>query len=99
MKEGISADKLAAIWEYQTSDLFTDAERAVLDVARTAAFSPNETTDENFAKLSSFYSDEQVVELVGVIALFGFLNRWNSTVATDVEQTPLAAVQAGGLIK
>jgi len=99
MKEGISADKLAAIWEYQTSDLFTDAERAVLDVARTAAFSPNETTDENFAKLSSFYSDEQVVELVGVIALFAFLNRWNSTVATDVEQTPLAAVQAGGLIK
>jgi len=98
MKEGIAAEKLAAIWEYPSSDLFTDAERAALDVARTAAFSPNETTDENFAKLKEFYTQEQIVELVGVIALFGFLNRWNSTVATDLEQTPKAAVQESGLM-
>jgi len=99
MNEGIAAEKLAAIWEYQSSDLFTEAERAALDVARTAAFSPNETTDENFAKLKAFYTDEQIVELVGVIAMFGFLNRWNSTIATELEQTPLAAVKASGLKK
>lgn len=98
LKEGIAAEKLAAIWEYQSNPLFTDAERAALDVARTAAFSPNETTDENFAKLRDFYSEEQIVELVGVIAMFGFLNRWNSTIATDLEQTPKSAVQVSGLM-
>jgi len=99
MNEGIDAEKLAQIWSYQSSDLFSEAERAALDVARTAAFTPNETTDENFAKLSNFYTQEQIVELVGVIALFGFLNRWNSTLNTTLEQVPKAAVKASGLMK
>jgi hypothetical protein len=33
--------------------------------------------------------DEQVVEIVGVIAMFGFLNRWNDTLATPLEDEPL----------
>jgi len=98
MNEGVSPEKLTAIWEYQTNDLFSDAERAALDVARTAAFSPNETTDASFDKMKAFYSNEQIAELVGVIAMFGFLNRWNSTMATDLEQTPKSALQANGLI-
>lgn len=98
MKEGITADKLAAIWDYQNSDLFSNAERAILDVARTAALSPNETTDESFDRLKEYFNDEQIVELLGVIAMFGFLNRWNSTLATDLEQVPKAAVQATGVL-
>jgi hypothetical protein len=35
-------------------------------------------------------SDTQVVEIVGVIALFGFLNRWNDTMATPLEEEPKA---------
>lgn len=97
MKEGIAAEKLAAIWEYASSPLFTDAERAALDVARTAAFSPNETTDENFGELKKYYSNEQIVEIVGVISLFGFLNRWNSTLATELEETPQNALTDQGL--
>jgi len=99
INEGVEADKIAEIWNYANSDVFTDAERAALDVARTAAFSPNETSDQNFDKLKKFYSTEQIVELVGVIALFGFLNRWNSTFNTTLEQTPKAVVQASGLMK
>jgi hypothetical protein len=30
-----------------------------------------------------------VVEIVGVIAMFGFLNRWNDTLATPLEDAPL----------
>ena len=97
MKEGVAPEKLAAIWDYPSSPLFTDAERVALDVARTAAFTPNETTDAGFEALREFYSDEQVVEIVAVISLFGFLNRWNSTLATDLEQVPKAAVTESGL--
>ena len=31
------------------------------------------------------WSDEQIVEILGVIVLFGFLNRWNETLATPLE--------------
>ena len=32
---------------------------------------------------------DQIVEIVAVIATFGFLNRWNDTVATQLEDEPL----------
>ncbi len=43
-----------------------------------------------FEALSSFYSEQEIVELVAVISMFGFLNRWNDTMATELEAGPLA---------
>jgi alkylhydroperoxidase family enzyme len=51
---------------------------------------PNEATDEHFARLRRWYSDEEIVEIVGVIAAFGWLNRWNDTMATTLEDEPMA---------
>lgn len=88
LSHGVNPQKIEYIWEYQTHDLFTDAERIALDVARSAALVPNAVTDELFEQLRAHYNNEQIVELVGIISLFGFLNRWNSTFKTDVEATP-----------
>ena len=86
--------KIAAVWEYQTSDLFNDAERAALDLALAAGTQPNAATDEHFARLHEHFSQRQIVEIMGVISLFGFLNRWNDTLATQLEDAPLAFAQA-----
>ena len=94
MKRGVEASQLAAIWEYETSPLFSDAERAALRLAHHAGIVPNAVTDEDFEEARRYYTDEEIVDIVGVIALFGFLNRWNSTLATEVEQAPLDAVEA-----
>ena len=88
-KLGVGDEKLAAVWNYQTSPLFTPAERAALDVAVAAGTVPNAVTDEMFSELRKHWSDEQVVDIVGVIAMFGFLNRWNDTMATPLEDEPL----------
>ena len=32
------------------------------------------------------FDDGQIVEIVATIALFGYLNRWNDTMATALEQ-------------
>jgi uncharacterized peroxidase-related enzyme len=88
-KVGVEQQKIDAVWEYRTSPLFDAAERAALDVAIAAGCVPNAVTDEMFSELRKHWSDEQVVEIVAVIAMFGFLNRWNDTFATPLEVSPL----------
>ncbi|MCB1625749.1 MAG: carboxymuconolactone decarboxylase family protein [Pseudomonadales bacterium] len=88
-KLGVAEEKIAALPAFETSPLFSDAERAALRVARGGGQTPNGVTDEEFADLKRHYSLEQVVEIVGVIAMFGFLNRWNATMATELEASPL----------
>lgn len=82
---GVEDPRLAAIWEYATSPLYSDAERTALDVALAAGAVPNSVTDEMFARLREHWSDGQIVEIIAMIALFGFLNRWNDTFATPIE--------------
>jgi len=88
---GIDEAKVAAIWEYRTSPLYSVAERVALDLALAASSVPNDVTDEMFAELRKHWSDNQIVEIVAVIALFGFLNRWNDTMATPLEAEPIEA--------
>jgi uncharacterized peroxidase-related enzyme len=86
---GVDEAKLDAAFEFDTSTLFSDAERIALRLARDAALVPNNVTDEHFDELRRHYSEEQIAEIVGVIALFGWLNRWNDTMATTLESSPL----------
>lgn len=90
-RSGISSEKEHALWEFETSPLYSDAERAALRVARGAAQVPNAVSDEDFAELRSYFTDAQVVEIVAVIALYGFYNRFNDTMATQLEKSPLEA--------
>ena len=89
-RRGADARKLAAVWEFESDPVFSAAERAALRVARGAGFVPNAVTDGDMAELRRHFDDDQVVEIVAVIANFGFLNRWNDTMATPLEEEPLA---------
>ena len=88
---GLPSAKEEALWDYETSPLFTPAERVALRVADRAGRTPNAVTDEDFDELKSHYTPEQIVDLVAVIAMFGFLNRWNDTMATELEAIPTEA--------
>jgi len=88
---GIEERKLAAVWEYRTSPLFTETERVALDFALAAASVPNGVTDEMFSELRRHWSENQIVEITAVVAYFGFLNRWNDTMGTPLEPGPAAA--------
>jgi len=86
---GIEDKKLEAVWEFRTSPLFTDAERAALEVAIAAAAQPNAVTDDMFAELKKHWNEGQIVEIVGVVSLFGIMNRWNDSMATPLEEEPV----------
>lgn len=83
-----SEAKISAVWEFESSDLFTLAERAALRVALHGAMSPSQVTQEHFDELYKYFDDGQVVEIVASLSLFGFLNRWNDTMATELENVP-----------
>src|SRR5262249_57494913 len=51
LRSGIAEEKVAAIWEYRTSPLYSQAERDALDVAVAAASVPNAVSDAMFADL------------------------------------------------
>ena len=81
-------EKIQAIWECETSPLFTEAERAALVLAREAAGNPNMANATHFDELKKHFSETKIVELVASMALFGYLNRWNDTMATTMETHP-----------
>ncbi len=81
-------EKIAAVWEFESSELFTAAERAALRVAMKAGQVPNGVTGEDFDQLKQHFDAGEIVELIASIALFGYLNRWNDTMATALETLP-----------
>ena len=87
---GVSDAKLADIWTYANSPHYSERERLALDFALAAASQPNAVTDDQFAEMQRHWSEGEIVELLGVVAMFAFLNRWNDTLATPLEAVPSA---------
>jgi uncharacterized peroxidase-related enzyme len=88
---GATAERMAAIYDYTTSPLFSDAEKAAFDFALAAASVPNAVTPEIAKALKQHWTDDEIVEILGVVALFGYLNRWNDSMATTLESIGVSA--------
>lgn len=89
---GTSEERLNSVLNYSDSPHFSDAEKAALDFAFAAAEVPNGVTEEHAEKLRAHWSEDDIVEIMAVIALFGYLNRWNDSMGSALEDLP---VQAG----
>ena len=87
---GADQTQLEHIWEYKTHEAFSDAERAAFDFAIAASSVPNAVSDAISEALRAHWDDGEIVEITGVVALFGYLNRWNDSMGTQLEE-PAAA--------
>ena len=88
-RSGEDAAKLDHILQFESSPVYSVQEKAVLALAFAAGAVPNTSTAEHFTALREHFSERQIVQIVAVIAMFGFLNRWNDTMATQLEAQPL----------
>ena len=88
-----SDEKIRAVWDFETSPLFTPAERAALRLGYHAAMVPNEASAADFDELQRHFDDGQIVEIVATISLFGYLNRWNDTMATTLETRAVSVAE------
>ena len=83
---GAESEKLENIWEYRTHEAFTEAERVALDFSLASSQIPN-AVDENLqTRLRDHWDDGEIVEILAVISLFGYLNRWNDSMGTILEE-------------
>lgn len=89
---GAALEQLENIWEYKTHAAFSDAEKAALDFALASSVIPNSVSDEIAENLRTYWDDGDIVEILGVVALFGYLNRWNDSMGTEMEN---GAVESG----
>ncbi|MEM8788097.1 MAG: carboxymuconolactone decarboxylase family protein [Pseudomonadota bacterium] len=85
---GIGQEKIDDILRFDTSPHFTAAERAALAVAFAANEVPGAVTEAQFAALRAEFTAQQIVDIVAAIAYIAFLNRWNDTFATVLEDRP-----------
>lgn len=76
IRKSMNQEKFDALEHYQTSDLFTDAERAALDYV-TELTHDKSVHPATFARLSRFYSEREICEIVWLVASEHFYNMTN----------------------
>jgi uncharacterized peroxidase-related enzyme len=92
-RAGMKEEKIVDILNYSESKNYTDKEKALLDLAFAAGITPNKSTQSHFDNLKKYFSKKEIIDIVSVIALFGFLNRWNDTMGTVLEEVPESFVE------
>ncbi len=89
---GADQEKLDNIWDYKTYAAFTEAERVALDFSLAASVIPNAVNEDIKNALYKHWNEGEIVEMLGVISLFGYLNRWNDSMGTILESD---AIESG----
>jgi uncharacterized peroxidase-related enzyme len=89
---GGTDERLANIWGFRESEIYSAAEKAAFEFALAASSVPNAVDDGISAQLHKYWDDGEIVEILGVVSLFGYLNRWNDSMGTTMET---GAVDAG----
>ena len=89
---GAEQEQLDNIWEYRTHPAFSEAERAALDFSLQASMVPNAVDADIKERLYKYWDEGEIVEMLGVISLFGYLNRWNDSMGTTMEE---GAIESG----
>jgi len=90
---GADEDKLQNIWNYKTHPAFSETERAALDFALAASTIPNSVNEDIQIRMQTHWDEGEIVEILGVISLFGYLNRWNDSMATTLEEAAEESAQ------
>lgn len=88
-RSGASTEQIISVFEYETSPLFDDRERAALRFANDASQPSGDcVTARHYEDLRKHFHEEEVLEILSVISLYGYLNRWNRASATRLEEPP-----------
>jgi len=83
---GASRDQLENIWDFRENKDFSKKEKIALEFSIAASSIPNGVDEDLSREIRKYWDDGEIVEMLGVISLFGFLNRWNDSMGTRIEE-------------
>ena len=83
---GGEKERLEQAWNFENSDLFSNAEKAALQFTVAASSVPVSLSKELEQSLKYHWDEKDILEIMSVIALFGYLNRWNDVMGTSLEK-------------
>ncbi len=89
---GVPWAKLAALPHYATAAQFDDAERAALAIASAAGRVPTVSPAAEFERARQWFSERQILEIVAAASVFGWFNRWNGLMGSELEAIPAEAL-------
>ena len=82
---GEGKERLEQAWDFENSSLFSEAEKVALRFTIAASSVPISTSQELEELLQLHWDETDILEIMSVIALFGYLNRWNDVMGTSLE--------------
>ena len=83
---GGEKERLEQAWDFENSSLFSEAEKVALRFTIAASSVPVSTSQELEELLQHYWNETDILEIMSVIALFGYLNRWNDVMGTSLEK-------------
>ena len=83
---GGEKERLEQAWDFENSRFFSEAEKVALRFTIAASSVPVSTSQELEELLQQHWDERDILEIMSVIALFGYLNRWNDVMGTSLEQ-------------
>ena len=83
---GGEKERLEQAWDFENSRLFSEAEKVALRFTIAASSVPVSTSQELEELLEHHWDETDILEIMSVIALFGYLNRWNDVMGTSLEK-------------
>ncbi|MEM6581383.1 MAG: carboxymuconolactone decarboxylase family protein [Pseudomonadota bacterium] len=87
---GVTGEKIEALWQFETSQLYNARERAALAFATKSAHAPSTLDKPDFEQMLTQFSELEICEIIVIVAQTGFHNRWNDALATPLEAQPLS---------
>ena len=94
LKRGVPIEKVDALADWPTSDLFDDRERAALDYAEAVTLTDREVDDALAQRLSRHFDEDAIVELTALVAFQNMSSKFNSALGVPPQgfcRVPAAA--------
>lgn len=83
---GVTDEKIDALHDYASSELYSEAERVALEFADAMTITGRDASDELFARLRKFYDDDALVELTATIAWENASGKFNRALRVPSQQ-------------
>lgn len=89
-----SIEKVSAIKRWQDSNLFDSKEKTVLEYVEAVTYSDRQVDNELVQRLSEFFSEDEIVEITGLIAFQNMSSKFNS--ALDIPAQGFCSLSEDG---